>query len=138
MAEPKQETVLNARQVYQWIKSGTPAIVKEAENLLRAGKVKGVTKGQLEANKDEKFAEFITKWKLPITEGGRGGGGTRGGILVTAKEIFGEGTSGYNLAKQYHDLGQKLQEALEPKNRSLSPGYIRGEEKEKPADPQAA
>jgi len=132
------EVVLTAKQVYQWIKSGTPAIVKEAENLLRAGKVKGVTKGQMETNKDAGFTEFVSKWKLPVTEGGRGGGGHRGGMVETAISIWGsESHPGVTLARAYVVTGQKLADELTKVKRDLSTGYIRGVAKEKPAEKPA-
>ena len=130
---------MTAYQAFANSRSAIPAIVAATDAALKNGLVMGVTKDSLAKNKNKNFAEFVKKYNIPIVEGGARGGGSRGGVATTSLALA-KGDTNHpivKIANQYIETGKALQKELEKFNRSLSPGYIRAENKPEPKEAEA-
>lgn len=124
---------LTAMQVYINMRTATPAIVSAMETLLKAKQVRPLNKASFEKSKNAAFKEFVAKWQIPIVEG-TGRGGTRGGKAEVAKTLFPDANHPvHKIVAAILVAEKQLSDALKTVNRTLSPGYIRGE-----APPKAA
>lgn len=124
---------ITAIQAFQMVKSGIASLIKDVETLSKEGGITPITKKLLDSRKSGDLKAFVEKYKIAVVETVDRVGGSRGGVVATSTELA-KGNENHplvHLAKQYVDVGTKFQAELKKVNRSLSPGYIRAEEKPK-------
>lgn len=132
MAE--QVTALHAFSIW---KMNIDTMKAEITKLAKAGLISPLSKKTLEGRKTSDLQDFVTALGIKVVE--TVAGTPRAGMLETCL-LIAKGNENHPLvkiAREMKELNKELSEALEPFNRTLSPGYIRSESKADESKPEA-